>query len=183
MDQRRLHWATERRSTVTHRGFEPGRDVRLRLGYAAQSLGNTKQLAVATAAFEDGFRLAGDHFVFVGLHGENRLFNTWGRDQLLSSARVAMARNLDPDRQLLLGGDWGLRLSVTIPRWRSPVACHSRAAPLCTLGAFEVVNVGVGLRLASSRSAEGRMIDVDVTYPLDGTRRDVHWLVRMREEF
>ena len=47
-------------------------------------------------------------------------------------------------------------------------------------------DIGVGLRLGSSRSSKGTMIHLDVAFPLDGDaseRRGVQWLVRTKDSF
>ena len=127
--------------------------------------------------------------------------------------QVDAARNLDPERQLLLGGDSGLRGYPRRYRDGDRRALLSLEQRFYTnLDLFKLVhvgaavffdagriwyedaidattdsgtlrNIGVGLRLGSSRSAQGSMIHFDIAYPLDGDEREVQWLINSRETF
>ncbi len=124
-------------------------------------------------------------------------FSNFGRHQLVSSLEFDAARNLDPENQLLLGGDNGLRgypmrfrdgdrrvLATIEQRFYTNLEVlklfHLGAAAFVDVGrawycdvapseADEVLrDIGVGLRLGSSRSSKGTMIHLDVAFPLDG---------------
>ena len=124
-------------------------------------------------------------------------FSNFGRHQLVSSLAFDAARNLDPENQLLLGGDNGLRgypmrfrdgdrrvLATIEQRFYSNVEVlklfHLGAAAFVDVGrawysgivpgeADQVLrDIGVGLRLGSSRSSKGTMVHFDVAFPLDG---------------
>ena len=142
-------------------------------------------------------------------------FSNFGRHQLVSSLAFDAARNLDPENQLLLGGDNGLRgypmrfrdgdrrvLATIEQRFYSNVEVlklfHLGAAAFVDVGrawysgivpgeADQVLrDIGVGLRLGSSRSSKGTMVHFDVAFPLDGDsseRKSVQWLVRTKESF
>jgi len=121
---------------------------------------------------------------------------------------------LDGDTQLLLGGDSGLRgypLRYQEGNRRVLLTLEQRffhdrelfhlvrigAAVFADVGKAWTVgepgpeslgllrDVGVGLRLGSSRSANAAMVHLDVAWPLDGPRdvRRVQWLVTTRETF
>ena len=142
-------------------------------------------------------------------------FANIGRHQLFTSIQLDAARNLDPEIQLLLGGDNGLRgypmrfrdgdrrlLGTIEQRFYTDLEVlnlfHVGAAVFFDVGrawytgarpgeADETLrDVGVGLRLGSSRSAQGTMVHLDVAFPLDGDRRErrgVQWLVTTKESF
>jgi hemolysin activation/secretion protein len=139
--------------------------------------------------------------------------NTFGPHRLLTSLQVDVSHNLDPHRQLLIGGDTGLRgyprrfrngdrrfLFTLEHRFYTGLELfnlvHVGAAAFFDVGgawygddhtglsSSELFkDVGVGLRLGSSRSADGAMIHFDVAYPLDGDSRKVQWLVTSKESF
>ena len=46
-------------------------------------------------------------------------------------------------------------------------------------------DIGVGLRLGSSRSSRGSMVHLDVAFPLDGdgTIRSLQWLITSKDTF
>ena len=145
------------------------------------------------------------------LGGELRYFlPTLGRHRLQIALRVDAAWNLDPERQLLLGGDNGLRgyprrfldgdrrflLNVEqrfYTHWELFNLIHAGAAVFMDAGNAWYAggadspgllkNVGLGLRLSSSRSAKGAMVHLDVAYPLDGDTDKIQWLVTSRETF
>jgi hypothetical protein len=133
--------------------------------------------------------------------------------QFYGMVKADAAWNPDRETQLLLGGDTGLRgyprnyqsgdrrFLVTLEqRYYSDIHLfrlfylggaafldfgrawhdHGRYA-----GADEGVlrDVGIGLRLSSSRSSQGKMIHLDVAFPLDGDSNGVQWLVTSRESF
>lgn len=146
--------------------------------------------------------------------GAGRAFLRHGRRwAFVAEASADVSRRLDPEFQIVLGGDTGLRgypvryargdrrwLITLEERWYADAELlkllHVGAAIFADLGRawFEsgepedlgvLKDVGVGLRLASSRSAQGAMLHVDVAVPLDGEReiRDVQVVIRGRDRF
>ena len=138
---------------------------------------------------------------------------TFKRHRLLISFAGDATFNPDPENQLLLGGSTGLRgyprnfqngtrralLSLEqrfYTNWQLFRLVHVGAAVFFDAGrAWEdagnlkgrdlgvLKDVGLGLRLSSSRSSRGRMIHIDVAFPLDGDQEDVQWLISSRESF
>ncbi len=140
-------------------------------------------------------RLLGEHLFHAALHFD-------------------AGHRLDADTQLLLGGDNGLRgypLRYQEGNRRALLTLEQRffhdrelfhlvrvgAALFADLGKAWTAgepgppslgllrDVGFGLRLGSSRSAEAAVVHLDVAWPLDGPRgvRRVQWLVSTRETF
>ncbi|HQN38925.1 MAG TPA: hypothetical protein PLQ31_05265, partial [Thermoanaerobaculia bacterium] len=140
-------------------------------------------------------RLLGEHLFHAALH-------------------LDAGHRLDADTQLLLGGDNGLRgypLRYQEGNRRALLILEQRffhdrelfhlvrvgAALFADLGKAWTAgepgppslgllrDVGFGLRLGSSRSAEAAVVHLDVAWPLDGPRgiRRVQWLVSTRETF
>lgn len=137
----------------------------------------------------------------------------FGRHQIYSRVEAAVGKNLDPEAQYVLGGESGLRgypryiqtgdhryLVTLEQRFYSDVHLFELAylggAVFFDMGrayggdpriASEDLgwlrDVGVGLRLSSSRSSRGTMIHFDVAYPLDGGFDSVQWLVTSKESF
>ena len=125
-----------------------------------------------------------------------------------------VADNLDPENQLLLGGDSGLRgyplryqdgdrrFRFTVEQrffsnWHPFRLARVGAAVFFDMGRawFQdptngddlglLKDVGLGLRLSSSRGAHGGVTHLDVAFPLDGDQsiKRVQWLVTTRETF
>ena len=210
-----------------------GTELNVRAGWSSPSWGADESQAIAAVDWSRGIATPrGRHIVlfdagaagrFDGDEAENVLagarvrhfFSNFGRHQLVSSVQFDAARNLDPENQLLLGGDNGLRgypmrfrdgdrraLFSIEQRFYSNVEVlklfHLGAAAFVDVGrawysdvvaneADEVLrDIGIGLRLGSSRSAKGTMVHLDVAFPIDGDRserRGVQWLVRTRDTF
>ncbi len=122
--------------------------------------------------------------------------------------------NLDLDQQLFLGGDNGLRgyplryqsgdkrALLTLEQrfftdWYPFRLFHVGAAvffdagqtwgdgPFGTANDGLLKDVGVGLRLGNARSGLGRMIHVDIAYPLDGDESisNVQFIVELKQSF
>ncbi len=137
----------------------------------------------------------------------------FGRHVLFLRIEAAAAHRLDPDRQLLLGGDSGLRgfplrfqsgdrrVLATVEQrfytdWHLFRLVHVGAAAFVDVGRAWfagrddlerpwLADVGVGLRLGSSRSARGAMVHIDFAWALDapaGVRR-TQIVVETRETF
>ena len=209
-----------------------GRQVSLRLGYASPAFTADETWWVAEGSASTGFRPSPRQLVLLGVRGATRYGDRGAEDLLVGGAarwdvrnfgdnvfhvavEADVAKNLDAEDQLLLGGDSGLRgyplrfqsgdrrvlLTVEQRFFGSREYFH-----LFHLGAalffdagrawfrepppFSPENewlrdVGVGLRLGSSRSSGGAMIHFDVAYPLDGDDSidRVQWLVSTSETF
>lgn len=137
----------------------------------------------------------------------------FGDHQLYVFARADALWNPDLEEQLLLGGDTGLRgypRNIQAGEKRYLVTLEQRFysdlhvfdlvyvggavffdagrawyedGPLAPHDLGLLTDVGVGLRLSSSRSSRGRMIHIDVAYPLHDDFREIQWLVTSRETF
>jgi hypothetical protein len=210
-----------------------GNQLSLRAGWSSPSWGADSSQAVAALDWSRGIATPGErHVVLLDAYGGGRFgngppenliggarvrhyFSSFGRHQLWTSVALDAARNLDPENQLLLGGDNGLRgyplryrdgdrraLATIEQRFYTNLEVlklfHVGAAVFVDAGrawysgarpddAGEILrDVGVGLRLGSSRSSKGTMIHLDVAFPLDGEsseRRGVQWLVKTKESF
>jgi len=205
-----------------------GYELRGRIGFAAAALGSTRNAIVF--GFEGGgareladetlLRLSGrlsgrwtdgpeNLDAALTLHYQRRDF---GRHQLFLAAELGAARRLDPDRQLLLGGDSGLRgyplryqegdlraLVTVEQRWFTDFypwrLVHVGAAAFVDLGRTWggppaaargwLGDVGVGLRLGNSRSGHGAVVHLDLAVPLvrpDGIA-GLQWLISTRKTF
>ncbi|MGE0640208.1 MAG: BamA/TamA family outer membrane protein [Thermoanaerobaculia bacterium] len=158
-----------------------------------------------------------------GEEGRNLLASTraryyrrnFGEQLLLVSLEADAAHRLDPENQLLLGGDSGLRgyplryqqgdrrLLFSVEQrvftnwypfrlvrvggavffdagqmWSSDESFESQSRGL-------LKDIGIGLRLGSTRSSLGSVVHLDVAFPLDGdgTIRNVQFLVSSRTGF
>ena len=185
----------------------------LELGAASSGLGSDNNALIYRASYSNGYRLAPRHSLFVDANTSGR----WESDQLsdarvglgaryylrynphhtlYAGLRVDLGHNLDPDRELLLGGDNGLRAY--------PIAFQSgeksalltlehryftdwQPLKLFTVGAAAFVDVGrvwgpnsigaeqlgtlkefgVGLRLGHLRTSRANVIHIDLAWPLD----------------
>jgi outer membrane protein assembly factor BamA len=143
-------------------------------------------------------RLEGDELVNGVLAADARYyFATSKRSKFYAAISGAVAEQLDTDLQLLLGGDNGLRgyplryqagtarALLTLEqryytKWYPFRLFHVGAATFFDMGrtwGTDVTglqssgllrDVGIGLRLGSSRSSFGNVLHVDVAFPLDG---------------
>ena len=192
-----------------------GRQVRLRLGWSFPSFGADESQAILQGTGTAGWKPGDGQLVLASAEGgtrwgdggfENLLAggrlryyrrNFGGNHLFYAAAEAHFARQLDPELQLLLGGDSGLRgyplryqsgdrryLVTLEQRFFSNReffhVVHAGAAVFFDAGRawFEddpyadtnelLRDVGAGLRLGSSRSSNGAMIHFDVAYPLDG---------------
>jgi hypothetical protein len=140
-------------------------------------------------------------------------FRQEARWAFVAEISADVSRNLDPERQLVLGGDTGLRgypiryargdrrWLVTLEQrfysdWELLKLVHVGAAVFLDVGRawFEdgepddlgiLKDVGIGLRLSSSRSSQGGMVHVDFAVPLDGEPdiRRSQIVIRSRDRF
>ncbi|MEM7352324.1 MAG: BamA/TamA family outer membrane protein [Acidobacteriota bacterium] len=204
-----------------------GTEVRGRLGWSSDAWGGDKDQAVFAFDVRSGWRSKNAQTLLFSGHaagrwgkgghenitvgGEMRYFlHTFGQHRLQIALRVDAAWNLDPERQLLLGGDNGLRgyprrfqdgdrrflLSLEhrfYTNWELFNLVNAGAAVFVDAGRAwyasgdsghgVLKDVGLGLRLSSSRSSKGTMVHLDVAYPLDGDTDKIQWLVTTRETF
>ena len=196
--------------------FSYGWRARGRLGIASPTFGADRSAVVFDGQLARGFSLADQHSLItqaslVGRHEDGRF-----RDVLLEAeARyyrrhserrlgfvglaVAVGHELDADRQVLLGGDNGLRgyplryqggegrWSLTVEQrfysdWYPFRLVHVGGAVFADVGAAFGANpygseerdiladVGFGLRLGNSRSGLGNMLHIDVAFPLNADK-------------
>jgi surface antigen-like variable number repeat protein len=148
------------------------------------------------------------------LQGSARYYwRDFGQHLFFATLEGSMAHRLDRDNQLLLGGDSGLRgyplryqdgdrrvLLTLEQRFFTDYypfhLFHVGGAVFFDVGRtwpgesttpnFEWLrDVGVGLRLSSSRSGLGNVIHLDLAFPLDGdgTIQSMQWLVRTKGSF
>lgn len=145
--------------------------------------------------------------------GRLRYYNrNFGRNVFFVGLEGELGENLDEERQFLLGGDSGLRgyplrfqegdrrLLLTLEqRFFSAreffSLVHLGAAVFFDAGRAwyrddrvdrEILkDVGIGLRIGSSRSSSGTLVHLDLAFPLDGDDRieRVQWLVSTSESF
>jgi hypothetical protein len=189
-----------------------GRVVRARLGYSATALGGDVNQALFSAGLTQGFSLGIGQILQVEADLEGRWAerpeNTiagggfrydrriWGGHVFHVAFRADAATRLDPDRQLLLGGDSGLRgyplryaegdrrmLLTVEQRFYSSLhlfrLIHVGGAVFYDAGNAWYAgdpaardqgllqDVGIGLRLSSSRSSAGSMLKLDLAFPID----------------
>ena len=209
--------------------LELGLRFHARLGVATEALGSDRDAAVFDAGMSIGFRPSQRHRLLVsaetsGRWGEQggedvrvsgRLRYFWrnfGRHVFVVDVEADAVHNLDPEDQLLLGGDSGLRgypLRYQDGEQRLLVSLEQRVFTdlypwrLFYIGGAVFLdvgqtwgegltrdlgllrNVGVGLRLSSSRSGAGSVIHLDLAFPLDGddSIESVQWLVSTKTSF
>lgn len=207
-----------------------GTQFRARVGYSTPELGAERSHLVASTKINTGWRPGSRQLLLGALEGGSR-WGSHGRENFLVAGRLryylrdfgnsvfhvslegALAEALDPETQLLLGGDTGLRgyplryLSGD-RRWLVTLeqrffsdreffhVLHMGAAAFFDAGRAwfadgssgdqEVLrDVGLGLRLGSSRSSGGAMVHFDLAYPLDRQEgiESLQWLVSTSETF
>lgn len=196
-------------------------------------MGENPGQAVVSARYRDGVRLGERNLLLVAADLGGRFggggtedllasvtlreyFRDFDNGRLLVSLRAEMAHALSFDRQLLLGGDNGLRgyplryqqgdrallLSVEQRLYFDRELFHLfrvGAAAFFDVGRAwfgdradavgrqlgTLRDLGVGLRLGSSRSARAGMVHLDIAMPLDGPSDVAHlqWLVSTSETF
>jgi outer membrane protein assembly factor BamA len=202
-----------------------------RLGFAAKSLGSDRDAWILSAAVQDGIDLRPGRSLFGSARVSGRVEGSDIRDGVLTAeARYyqrtskktkffatlngTVTQNLDPESQLLLGGDTGLRgyplryqagtssaLFTVEERyytdWYPFRLFHVAGAVFYDMGrtwGTDVTgatsdgllkDIGIGLRLGSSRSAFGNVIHIDLAFPLDGdpSIKGVQFLVGTKGTF
>ncbi len=210
---------------------ELGRRLTTRLGWSSPAFGGDRDRLIFAAGLRSAARWGDDHLLLLEAHvsgrwgssGEENLvvggsgryyWRDWGRHVLFVHWKGDVASNLDGERQLLLGGDSGLRgyplryqdgdrrFLVTFEQrfytpWELLRLVNVGAAVFADVGRawFEnespdagsgiLKDIGFGLRLGSTRSGRGRMLHLDVAFPLDGEAsiEGVQWIVTSKETF
>src|SRR6185503_3683191 len=147
------------------------------------------------------------------LHGGAQAYwRDFGDDELYAAIAGDVVRNLDPDQQITLGGDNGLRgyplrfqtgdarLLFTLEQriftdWYPLRLVRVGAAAFYDLGCVWggpqeaargwLQDVGLGLRLVPSRTSRVAVLHFDLAIPLLGPAdvQHVQWLVRSRSTF
>jgi hypothetical protein len=202
-----------------------------RLGLAAEVIGADRDALVASAAVRHGADLRPGQSVFGALSASGRIedgelvngvLSAEGRyyretsrySKFYAAVSGSVTEQLDPELQLTLGGDNGLRgyplryqagtarALLTLEqryytKWYPWRLFHVGAAAFFDMGrtwgrdvtGFEssgvLRDVGLGLRLGSSRSSFGNVIHIDLAFPLDGGGDidDVQLLVQTKGSF
>ena len=187
----------------------------LELGWAATGLGSDRDATMLRAELSRGFRLGDRQSLFLGSSLTGRLESGSAKDALLStnlryyrqtgkrgtffvSLTGEAGQDLDADRELVLGGEEGLRgypLRYQTGDSRAILTIEQRyytkysiwkiadvggavffdmgrtwgdSAFGPTLGRGLLKDIGFGLRLGNTRSALGNVLHLDVAFPLDG---------------
>jgi hemolysin activation/secretion protein len=202
-----------------------------RVGYASDALGSDRDAWVVSGYAQDGADLRAGESLFGTATASGRLESGTLRDGVLTAdaryyrrtskkfkffatANGTVTKNLDPESQLLLGGDNGLRgyplryqagtasALLTLEEryytgWYPFRLFHVAAAVFFDMGRTWgeditggtslglLKDVGVGLRLGSSRSAFGNVLHIDLAFPLDGDASidNVQLLVQTKGRF
>jgi outer membrane protein assembly factor BamA len=205
-----------------------GTQLHARLGFASSALGSTEDAAIFDATARAGWKPAADQTLLLSsdlsgrwgrdgaenvvLDGATRYYwRDWGEHLLFLTLDGAVAEHLDPELQLLLGGDNGLRgyplryqdgdarlLFTVEQRFFTDFypfhlvhvggavffdAGRTWGGGSSQLGLLR--DVGLGLRLSSSRSGLGNVIHFDLAFPLDGdpSIKSTQWLVTTKATF
>jgi len=210
-----------------------GQQYHFRLGYSSTAWGGTLNSFLFDTGASIGWRPSPRQLLLTSVQGGGR-FGDGGTHNLLMGGSVRyylrdfgdnlfyaavggdVTHKLDPERQLLLGGDTGLRgyplryvlgdhrlLFTMEQRFFSEREIfhlfHLGAAAFFDAGSawFEdgegkiaadrklYKDIGLGLRIGSSRSARGSMIHLDLAFPLDGDKsiQRMQWLVSTSDTF
>lgn len=192
-----------------------GRSARLEVGFASTALGSTRDAVMLNGALQAGIDLDHERYLIntLGWHGRledgdlvGAVLDTNSRFYLRQSERsvffasfsASVTSRLDPEKQLLLGGDNGLRgyplryqagtsnALVTLEErfyssWQPLKLFNVGAAVFFDAGrawgqdeyaappAGWLKDVGIGLRLGSARSGLGNVLHLDLAMPLDRT--------------
>jgi hypothetical protein len=208
-----------------------GQRYRVRLGYASKAIGADRDQFILSGGYGIGGRPGNGQMITLDTHGSGRFgpdgtenvivgastryfLRDFGRHVFFVGLQGDVAYNLDPERQLLLGGDTGLRgyplryqagdrrVILTVEQrfytswhlfklFRVGGAVFADAGAAWFAGQDDPTNlgllrdVGLGLRLSSSRSAEGSMVHIDLAFPLDGTPdiRRAQVVIRSKDTF
>ena len=181
-------------------------------GTAATALAPTPRGLLRVEAATSG-RLEAGGLAHTLLHaGAQAYWRDFGENELYVAIAGDVVRAIDPDQQLTLGGDNGLRgyplryqagdarLLFTVEQrlftnWYPLRLARVGAAAFYDLGRVWggpedaargwLQDVGLGLRLAPSRTSRAAVVHFDLAFPLGGPAdvKRVQWLVRSRSTF
>lgn len=190
-----------------------GRSARLEAGFASTAFGSTRDAFILNGALQAGAELTDERYLIhtLGWHGRleggsladavldasSRFYLRQSeRSVFFASASASITSHLDPENQLLLGGDNGLRgyplryqagkthALLTLEErfyssWQPLKLFNVGAAVFYDAGrawgrdeyaappAGWLQDVGVGLRLGSARSGLGNVLHIDLAMPLN----------------
>lgn len=190
-----------------------GRSARLETGFASTAFGSTRDAFLVNGTLEAGADLDRERYLIhsLGWHGRledgslvdavldanSRFYLRQSeRSVFFASVTASLTSHLDPEKQLLLGGDNGLRgyplryqagktnALVTLEErfyssWQPLKLFNVGAAVFFDTGrawgqdeyaaapAGWLSDVGVGLRLGSARSGLGNVLHIDLAMPLN----------------
>lgn len=207
-----------------------GTQFQARVGWSTAGLGADRDHLIASTKVTTGWRPGGRQLLLASVEGGSRWGNhgrenflvgghlryylrNFGKSVFYLAAEGALAEELDPETQILLGGDTGLRgyplrYQAGDRKWLVQLeqrffsdrelfhVAHLGGAVFYDVGRawfkdgyFEdqpvLHDVGIGLRLGSSRSSSGAMVHLDLAYPLDRPEgiESLQWLVSTSESF
>ncbi len=208
--------------------FNRGWDMRMGVGPSLESLGSTRDGVVGRAEAEKNWRVWGNHlfssyFRFGGRHENGRLvdsgvrtngqytiLNWWNENVVSLRGEGTFGINLPPDKQLLLGGENGLRgYSVRQFSGNRKIIITLENRRILLYDWLNLVNlgwavfadtggvwkehqkisrngfrsdVGAGFRFSPSRSFDPSLIRADVVYALNDNNRRSRWTVNIGGE-
>jgi outer membrane protein assembly factor BamA len=188
--------------------------ARLQLGYASTALRSDRNAVMLAAAVSKGRVLSERQTLLLDLSAHGRIergafadslvaaesryyFRQSPRRLFFASLAAQWGQNLDAGRQILLGGDSGLRgyplryqagtgrwlftaEQRVFTNWYPFQLVHVGGTvfydmgqtwgqdPFTSRSQGLLKDVGIGLRLGNSRSALGNVLHIDVAFPLDG---------------
>jgi len=214
-------WVEDAFGTVRNRDqigmtedYSLGWRARAQIGFASSGFGSDRDAIMLSGGAARGLTLSERQSMFLGIDAGGRLesgalaggllqayaryyFQQSPRRLLFMNLSTAVGGNLDPDQQILLGGDNGLRgypLRYQAGQGRWLFTAEQRlftdwypfrlfrvgGAVFYDMGATWgrdplgaesqglLRDIGFGLRLGSSRSARGTVLHIDIAFPLDG---------------
>jgi hypothetical protein len=211
--------------------YSLGWRARAQFGFASTGFGSGRDALTFSGGVAKGLTLSERQSMFFGVDAAGRLENGAVAGGLMQAAAryyyrqsprrllfmnlsATAGANLDPEQQILLGGDSGLRgyplryqsgegrwLFTAEQRlfsnWYPFQLFNVGGAMFYDMGATWgrdplgapsqglLRDIGVGLRLGSSRSARGNVLHIDVAYPLDGDSsvRSIQYLIETKASF
>jgi outer membrane protein assembly factor BamA len=194
--------------------YSLGWRARAQIGFASSGFGSDRDAVMLSGGASKGLSLSERQSLFLGVDAGGRLesgaiaggllqadaryyFRESPRRLFFMNLSATAGANLDQDKQILLGGDNGLRgyplryqagegswLFTAEQRfftnWYPFQLFNVGGAVFYDMGATWgqdplgqpsqglLRDIGFGLRLGSSRSARGNVLHIDIAYPLDG---------------
>lgn len=199
-----------------------GLQYRVEIGQSLRSIANSEQATLLSAELAKGFQLSPRQTLFLNAHGNarwqdnrdgrqttNRLIGAMSRYYFRQSDNASFfvavsgdyGQRLDLDRELVLGGETGLRAYpfeyqrgnkrslLTLEQrfftaWQPLRLFQVGAAAFIDVGRVSgstaladadlgtLKSVGFGLRLGSLRSARSNTLHIDIAYPIDARPED-----------